>query len=56
LKLHPTHQQAFVRSFRNAMVEITARHHIHAESVDPELLAIATYAASCGQSITFPYI
>ncbi|MFX2257868.1 hypothetical protein V6380_13950 [Acinetobacter variabilis] len=56
MKLHPTHQQAFVRSFRNAMVEITARHHIHAESVDPELLAIATYAASCGQSIAFPYI
>lgn len=56
MKLHPTHQQAFVRAFRNAMVEITARHYVHAESMDSELVKIATYAAACGHSIAFPYI
>ena len=56
MRMHPTHQQALVRAYRNAMLEITARHHIHGQSVDPDLLKIATYAASCGVNIGFPYI
>lgn len=56
MKMHPTHQQLLVRAYRNAMVEITARSHVHGESVDPELLKIAMYAASCGEDIAFPYI
>lgn len=56
MKMHPTHQQLLVRAYRNAMVEITARSHVHGESVDSELLKIAMYAASCGEDIAFPYI
>lgn len=56
ISMHPTHQQVLARAFRNAMLEISARHHIYGESIDPELLKIAIYAASCGKDIAFPYI
>lgn len=56
LKTHPTLQQLFARAFRNAMLEITARHNIHGDSINPELLETAELIASCGQSISFPYI
>jgi hypothetical protein len=56
LKTHPTLQQLFARALRNSMLEITARKVIHGEEINPELLEIAKYIASCGQSIPFPYI
>lgn len=56
LKTHPTLQQLFARAFRNAMLEITARHNIHGASINSELLKIAELVTSSGQSISFPYI